>query len=56
MWQNRNMKKQITLSMISDELPQAGTRKKEFLEQMDKIIPWSEWIEIIKPYYNAPQR
>lgn len=42
--------------MISDELAQAGTRKKEFLEQMDKIIPWSEWVEIIKPYYHKGER
>lgn len=50
------MNKQISLSALTDELAQAKTRKKEFLEQMDKIIPWSEWIGIIKPYYYKGER
>lgn len=45
------MNKQLTLSYINDELAQARTSKKEFLEQIERIIPFSEWIEIIKPYY-----
>ena len=50
------MNKQITLSALTDELAQARTRKKEFLEQMDRIIPWSEWIGIIKPHYYKGER
>ena len=50
------MKKQITLSVLNDELAQARTRKKEFLEQIGRIIPWSEWIEIIKPHYFKGER
>jgi Transposase and inactivated derivatives, IS5 family len=50
------MKKQITLSGLTDELAQAKTRKKEFLEQMERIIPWEEWKGIIKPYYYAGER
>jgi IS5 family transposase len=45
------MIKQITLSALTDELSQAKTHKKEFLEQIERIIPWGEWIEIIKPHY-----
>jgi IS5 family transposase len=45
------MNKQISLSALTDELAQARTRKKEFLEQMDAIIPWAEWIGIIQPFY-----
>ena len=30
-----------------DELAQVKTSKKEFLEQIEGIIPWNEWIEII---------
>jgi IS5 family transposase len=51
-----NMNKQISLSSLSDELSQARTRKKEFLEQMDRIIPWTEWIGIIKPHYYKGER
>ena len=50
------MDKQITLSALTDELAQAKTRKKEFLEQMNRIIPWSEWIGIIRPYYYTGER
>lgn len=46
----------MTLSALSDELSQARTRKKEFLEQMDRLIPWSEWKGIIKPYYYRGER
>lgn len=45
------MEKQITFGMLSDELAQAKTNKKEFLKKMDAIIPWNEFIGIIKPYY-----
>lgn len=41
---------------MTDELAGARTRKKEFLEQMERIIPWSEWIGIIKPYYYSGER
>jgi len=50
------MKKQITLSSVSDELTQVRTKKKEFLEQIERIIPWSEWVEIIKPHYYKGER
>jgi len=45
------MNKQITLSALTDKPTQARTRKKEFLDQMERIIPWSGWIWIIKQYY-----
>ena len=45
------MNKQLTFSLISDELAQAKTSKKEFLEKIERIIPFDEWIEIIRPCY-----
>jgi IS5 family transposase len=50
------MNKQLTLSAINDELAQAKTRKKEFLDQMDRLIPWGEWIEIVRPHYYKGER
>lgn len=50
------MDKQLSLSAISDELAQAKTRKKEFLEQMDKIIPWGEWVSLVEPCYYKGER
>jgi len=46
----------MTLSEITDELAQAATKKKEFLAQMERIIPWKEWLELIKPYYYKGER
>ena len=50
------MKKQITLSVFSDELASVRTKKKEFLAQIDRIVPWGEWIEEIKPCYYKGKR
>lgn len=50
------MNKQPSLSGLTDELPQAKTRKKEFLGQIERIIPWREWIGIIRPHYYTGER
>ena len=41
---------------MNDELAQVRTKKKEFLEQMDRIIPWDEWIALIQPCYYKGER
>ena len=41
------MDKQMSLSALSDELAQVRTKKKEFLAQIDRIVPWGEWIALI---------
>ena len=41
----------MSLSALNDELAQVRTKKKEFLEQMDRIIPWGEWMALIQPCY-----
>ena len=46
----------MTLSAISDELAQVRTKKKEFLEQIERIVPWGEWTAMIKPYYYKGER
>ena len=50
------MNKQMTLSAFSDELANVRTKKKEFLEQIDRIVPWGEWISVIKPHYYKGER
>ena len=37
------MKRQLSMSFFEDELAGAKTNKKEFLEQIDRLIPWGEW-------------
>ena len=41
----------MSLSAFSDELSQVRTRKKEFLSQIERLIPWSEWIALMQPIY-----
>ena len=50
------MDKQMSLSALSDELAQVRTKKKEFLAQIDRIIPWGEWIALIRPCYYKGER
>ena len=32
------------------------TKREEFLDAMEEIIPWSYWVEMIRPYYFANKR
>ena len=41
----------MNVSVWRDELAQLRTNKKEFLEQMERLIPWGEWKAIIEPHY-----
>jgi IS5 family transposase len=41
----------MTLAEMNDEFGAARTNKKEFLEKMDQIIPWVEFVELIQPFY-----
>jgi len=50
------MKKQLTLSLFSDELSEVRTKKKEFLSLIESIIPWGEWVAIIQPHYYKGER
>lgn len=50
------MKKQLTFSLIRDELAQTKTKKKAFLEAMERIMPIDEWVEMIRPCYYKGER
>lgn len=50
------MDKQLSLSALSDELSQVRTKKREFLSEIERIVPWEKWISIIKPYYYKGER
>ena len=42
------MDKQLTMSFLTDELAEVRTHKKEFLGQMDRLVPWGEWVKKIQ--------
>lgn len=45
------MVKQQTMSGKEYGYRKKKTKGEEFLEIMDKIIPWDEWVGVIRPYY-----
>ena len=48
--------KQETFTDIEYSFCKKKTKREEFLEIMDEIIPWEEWADKIKPYYPAGKR
>lgn len=46
----------MTISALSDELAQVRTKKKEFLAQIERIVPWKEWLALIQPCYYKGER
>ena len=50
------METQLTLAMMNDELGQARTSKKEFLNKIENIIPWTEFLKMIEPCYYKGER
>lgn len=47
------MKEQQTFTDIEYSMRKKKTKREEFLEIMDEIIPWDEWVSIIEPYYPS---
>jgi IS5 family transposase len=50
------MIKQMTFTDLEYENRKRKTKRGEFLEMMDKIIPWEEWVSIISAYYPSGKR
>ncbi len=50
------MKDQQTFTDIEYSMRKKKTKREEFLEIMDEIIPWDEWVGIIEPYYPSGKR
>ena len=50
------MNRQMTLAEMNDEFGAARTNKKDFLNKMDRIIPWVTFLKEIEPYYYKGER
>ena len=48
--------KQGTFTDIEYSGHKKKTRREEFLEIMDEMIPWDEWVGVIEPYYPKGKR
>ena len=47
---------QQTFSDIEYSNRKRKTKHEEFLDAMDEIIPWTYWVDIIRPYYPSGKR
>ena len=45
------MKSTSQATLLSDAMQEAKTNKKVFLEKMDSLIPWEDWVSIVDPIY-----
>jgi len=50
------MRKQITFADIEYSNRKRKTKREEFLETMEHVIPWEEWVSIVEPYYPSGER
>ena len=50
------MEKQMNFTDYEYSLRKRKTKREEFLEIMDEIIPWDEWVGVIEPYYPKGKR
>lgn len=48
--------KQVSFSDFEYSSRKKKTKREEFLEIMDEIIPWDEWVALIEPYYPTGKR
>ncbi len=47
---------QLTFSDIEYSNRKKKTKREEFLDAMEEIIPWAYWVEMIRPYYFNNKR
>ena len=45
------MKDRITFTDVEYGNRKKTTKREEFLNKMEEIIPWKVWVEMIRPYY-----
>lgn len=50
------MSRQQSFADIEYSNRKRKTKRDEFLEIMEEVIPWEEWIDIVKPYYPTGKR
>lgn len=48
--------KQESFSDMEYRCRKKKMKREEFLEIMDEIIPWDEWVGIVRPYYPVGKR
>lgn len=47
---------QMTFSDLEYSMRKRKTKREKFLDIMNEIIPWDEWVEFVRPYYPSGKR
>ena len=47
---------QLTMTDVEYSNRKRITKKDDFLNKMNSIVPWSEWVSLIQPYYPSGKR
>ena len=50
------MEKQLNFTDMEYSNRRRTTRREEFLNKMDQLLPWVQWVELIRPYYPSGKR
>lgn len=45
--------KQQTFASVSYQHKKVTTKREKFLSQMEKVVPWEQLLEVIKPHYSS---
>ena len=57
LWNGKNvLRKMCIRDSIEYSYRKKKTNREEFLEIMEEIIPWDEWVGVIEPYYPKGKR
>ena len=44
------MEKQLNFTDVEYGNRRKITRREEFLNHMDQVLPWNAWVELVRPY------
>lgn len=50
------MKRQLSFASVERSQHKRPTRRETFLAEMDRIIPWSQFVSVVEPHYFAGDR
>lgn len=50
------MEKQLNFTDMEYSNRRRVTKREEFLQKMEQVLPWRAWVEIIRPYYPDGKR
>lgn len=50
------MEKQLNFTDMEYSKRRRTTKREEFLNRMDQLLPWGQWVEVIRPYYPLGKR